>query len=248
MSDTFPPAGSKSGGSSGSLPWTQPKTDPGAPPAAESNFGRDAFRELEAVLGRRMDSMATENETLRKQLRWTTTAIVLLFVAIVVLGYLAAPRAAGVAESLQANQFVLRDGSGLVRGLWELEEGAGPRMVLRDSDGRERVRLSLLADGSPGVTLGDREGRPRVVLGLLPDGTTNLVFADGAGNTRALLGHSSADATTLLLADRDGFTRAGLVVDSNGEGALTLYEEDTRAGMVPAAEVVGQSDGEGLVE
>lgn len=234
MNADIPPSGPRSGSHSGS-PWTQSE---GATAMNES-LSRDSLRELEAVLGRRMQSITDENEGLRRQLRWTSIGLILLFAGVIVIAFLAAPRAAGVAETVQSNQFVLRDQSGLIRGLWEMEPGSGPRMILRDGDGRERVRLSLLPDGSPGVTLGDRDGRPRVVLGLLPDGTTNLVFADATGTTRAVFGHSSTDATTLVLADREGYTRAGLVVDSDGEGALTLYERagPSAARTMPGADI-----------
>jgi hypothetical protein len=192
-------------------------------------LSRDVLRETEAVWSRRLDKIERENEKLEKRLKLGSVALVLLFGVTVLLAFLAAPRAAGVEDSVQARQFVLRDGSGLIRGLWELEEGGGPRIILRDGDGRERVRMNLLADGSPGVTLADRDGRPRVVMGILPDGTTNLVFADAVGTTRAIFGHSSVDATTLMLADRAGTIRAGLVVDAGGEAAFTLYEDEQTA-------------------
>jgi hypothetical protein len=235
MSDIIPPE----------RPFETERTNPWAAPHGEKAMSdvlsRDSFRELEAVLGRRMDALTNENVAVKKQLRWALIGLGVVFFVTLVLAFLAAPRAAGVAETVQSNQFVLRDQTGLVRGLWEIEQGSGPRLVLRDGDGRERIRLSLLSDGSPGVTLGDREGRPRVVLGLLPDGTTNLVFADAAGTTRAVLGHSSTEATTLVLADRAGFTRAGLVVDADGEGALTLYERDDQPTAAPSTEAPAPS-------
>lgn len=186
----------------------------------------DALREVEAVLTRRIDMLERDNDSLRSRHKMVMWALGGLLVITVLLTVLTMPRGAMIEETLQANQFVLRDGTGLVRGLWEMDPQGGPRLVMRDGDGRERVRLSLLPDGSPGVTLGDREGRQRVVLGVLPDGTTNLVFADASGTARAVFGHSSADATTLVLADREGYTRAGLIVDAQGDGSLTLYETD----------------------
>ncbi len=213
-------------------PWAAPSSQPpriDAAPKPTESIARESLREIEAVVGRRLDGIADENTSLRRQLRFAQVGLALVFLATVATAFFAAPRANVIEESVHSNQFVLRDESGMIRGLWELEPGAGPRMILRDRDGRERVRFSLLADGSPGVTLGDREGKPRVVLGVLPDGTANLVFADGGGTTRAVLGHSSGEATTLVLADREGYTRAGLVVDSDGEGTLTLYERGDRS-------------------
>ena len=189
-------------------------------------LSRDVLRETEAVWSRRFDALERENQKLERKIRIGTLALVGLFGITVLLAYLAAPRPEGVADTVQSQQFVLRDGTGLIRGLWEMEEGAGPRLIMRDGDGRERVRFNLLADGSPGVTLSDRDGRPRAVIGVLPDGTTNIVFADASGTPRAILGHQSADATSLTLMDREGVIRAGLVVDGTGQSSLTLYEDE----------------------
>ncbi len=187
-------------------------------------FFPDALREVEAVLTRRIDALERENAALRGRHRMVMWALAGLLVITVLLTVFTMPQTARVEESLQANQFVLRDGTGLVRGIWEMDAQGGPRLLMRDGDGRDRVRVSLLSDGSPGVALNDREGRPRTVLGVLPDGTSNLVFADALGTTRAVFGHSSSDVTSLVLADRQGYYRAVLVVDEQGEGALTLFE------------------------
>lgn len=187
-------------------------------------FFPDALREVEATLTRRIDKLERENAALRGRHRLVMWALAGVLAITVVLTVFTMPQAARVEESLEAHQFVLRDGTGLVRGIWEMDAQGGPRLVMRDGDGRERVRIALLTDGSPGVTLNDREGRPRSVLGVLPDGTANLVFADALGSTRAVFGHSSADVTSLVLADRQGLYRAVLVVDEEGDGSLTLYE------------------------
>jgi hypothetical protein len=193
----------------------------------------DSLREVEAVLGRRMDQLARDNAQLRTRQRMMMWAIGGLLIITIVLTIVTAPRAATIVPSLQANEFVLRDASGLVRGIWDIEREGGPRMVLRDGDGRERLTLSLLRDGSPGVSLADREGRPRAVVAVSPDGTSNLVFVDAAGTTRAVLAHSSVDATTLVLADREGYTRAAIVVNPNGEGEITYYETTQSAPSLP---------------
>jgi hypothetical protein len=201
----------------------------GTPPAESAGSVRQAetrevLREAEALLGRRIDALERDYDVVRSRLRVTLGALAALFLVTVILAVVAAPRDLGIVRSVQSNQFVLRDESGLVRGVLEMNSAAGPRLVLRDGDGRDRIRLALLQDGSPGITLTDRDGQARAVLGVLPDGTTNLVFADATGRSRAVLGHTSGEATTLVLADREGFTRAGLVVDPSGEGTLTLWE------------------------
>lgn len=203
-------------------------------------FLPDALREVEAVLTRRIDMLERDNAAFRARHRMIMWALGALLLITVLLTVLTMPQAARVEETLQANQFVLRDGTGLIRGIWEMDPQGGPRFVMRDGDGRERVRVSLLSDGSPGVTLGDREGRPRAVLGVLPDGTSNLVFADPRGTARAVFGHSSADVTSLVLADREGYYRAVLVVDEQGEGALTLYESGESAPEAEDAAVAPQ--------
>lgn len=183
-------------------------------------------RELEAVLGRRVDALERENQRL-KRYGTLVTAIVggMLLLNAAMLGAMRAQQGR-VADAVEARRFVLRDGDGHVRGVLGVGSDGAARMVLQDRDGRERLRMALLADGSPGMSFTDREGRSRAVLGLLADETATLVFADRWGKTRAVLGLSPDESSTLVFADRSGETRVGLGVEADGNAGLTVFEKE----------------------
>jgi hypothetical protein len=186
---------------------------------------QDIVRELEAVLGRRIDALERENEKLKRNgtLAMGLGALMLLITSVMLISLRLSM--GGVAEVIEAKRFVLRDGEGHVRAIIGVNQDNSSRIVLQDRDGRERLRLSLLADGSPGVSFTDREGKSRAVLGLLPDETSTLVFADRWGKTRAVLGLSSDESSTLVFADRNGETRIGVGVGSDGSSGVTLFEK-----------------------
>jgi hypothetical protein len=198
----------------------------------------DLIRELEAVLGRRVDELERQNRTLKRNgaIVFGVSALMLLVAAVMLISMSAGGR---VAEVIEANRFVVRDGDGHVRAMIGVSPDGATRFVLQDRDGRERLRMSLLADGSPGVSFADREGKSRAVLGLLPDETATLVFADRWGKTRAVLGLSPDESSTLVFADRNGETRVGVGVEADGTAGMTLFERDAPASPVlpePAAE------------
>lgn len=197
----------------------------GLPPAGEDVSATERIREIEAVLGRRMEHLERENERLRRRgiVLWLVIASAVGLSIATLLLVAARGRPERVAEAVQAHRFVLRSPADVERGIWEMDDDGAVRLVLRDDAGRERMRLMLLADGSPGVTLSDDRGRTRVVLGYLPDGATNLAMADASGRTRAVLGLSARGEGSLLMTDREGTTRALLALDPSGAPDFTLY-------------------------
>jgi hypothetical protein len=199
---------------------------------------QDLVRELEAVLGRRVDDLEKENQKLKRNGTLMMGAVALMLLVTTVMLISMRISAGSVAEVVEANRFVLRDGDGHIRALIGVNQDNAARIVLQDRDGRERLRMSLLPDGSPGVSFADREGRSRAVLGLLPDETSTLVFADRWGKSRAVLGLSSDESSTLVFADRNGETRVGVGVESDGTAGMTLFDrEPVRANGDPATVV-----------
>lgn len=192
-------------------------------------------REMEAVLGRRVDDLERDNQQLRRRSTILTLgmAAALTLAAGTLIYALTGDRR--VAEVVHARHFVLHDPDGTVRGGLGLTAEGGSRLVLKDRDGNERLRLTLLADGSPGVSFVDADGRSRVVMGLLPDETANLVFADRFGRTRAVFGLMPDESSTLVFADRNGETRVGLGIDQRGGAGLTVFERDDGRGNGAAA-------------
>jgi hypothetical protein len=187
---------------------------------------QDVVREIEAVLGRRVDHLERENQKLRRNggIIMGVGALMLLLTAVMLISM--SVGSGGVADVVEANRFVLRDGDGHARAVIGLGQDGSTRMVLQDRDGRERLRMSLLADGSPGMSFADREGKSRAVLGLLPDETSTLVFADRWGKTRAVLGLSPDESSTLVFADRNGEARVGVGIEADGSAGMTLFERD----------------------
>ncbi|MBT8488677.1 MAG: hypothetical protein HKN72_10930 [Gemmatimonadetes bacterium] len=127
-------------------------------------------------------------------------------------------------STVRAQQFVLEDEDGNLRGLWQLAEDGTVRLSIHDAAGQGRLNLAVLADGAPGVSFVDEEDRRRVVLGLLPDQTSTLVFADGGGVARAVLGVSETGSSSLLFADAEGMSRVSLGLDASGVGGFVLPE------------------------
>jgi hypothetical protein len=196
----------------------------------------DLIRELEAVLGRRVDELEIENTRLRRSTSLlAAAALVALALSIGTTLFVQTSRGR-VADVVQARQFVLRDAAGHVRAVIGSTAEGGSRFSMQDRSGRDRLRLTLLADGSPGLSFADPEGRSRAVLAFLPDETVNLVFADRTGRTRAVFGLMPDESSTLVFADRLGETRIGLGVDAGGDAGLSLFERDGIEAVLPPVE------------
>lgn len=183
------------------------------PPAGDTLLGRLA--EQDAQIRR-----------LRRQSMLMVVALAVLVGLAVALTYVAARHGlpGTTAEVVAAEQFMIRDGGGRIRGAWGVAGDGSVRFVLNDETGKSRVRLSLLPDGSSGLSFPDSTEQGRVVLGVLPDETTTLVLADRRGQPRAVLGVTPDGASTLVFADRGGVTKAGLGVDARGLGTFSVVE------------------------
>jgi hypothetical protein len=180
----------------------------------------------EAALGHRLDELERDNRRLK---RYTS---MMLFVVALVLGlgaalvfYSGKVGLPGSPQTVSAQQFVLRDRSGTIRGAWGMGGDGAVRIALSDEHGRQRVRLSLLQDGSAGLSFADTADRKLAVLGVLPDHTTNMVLTDQGGIPRVVLGVQANGSSNIVFADQSGATRAGLGVDPKGLGTFTLADD-----------------------
>lgn len=126
----------------------------------------------------------------------------------------------------RARRFVLEDGDGNLRGLWQADDDGTVRLSIHDAAGRPRMNLVVLNDGAPGISFVDESDRRRVVLGLLPDQTSTLVFADGSGVPRAVLGTSGKGSANLLFADARGVSRVSMGLDETGAANLILPDSE----------------------
>lgn len=200
--------------------------------AGGSSGGADSeaeyrIREVEARLDRRLEALESRGVRGKWTTRLTGVGLVVALAALaVVLWRLVPPDGTRTVASLSAEEIVLRDADGVVRGRLDTDSQGRARLALSDRDGRERIRLTVLADGSPGVTINDPDARPRAVLGYLPDGTTNLVFADGRGVSRAVFGVEADGSTQALFTDRDGAIRTLVGVGADGMPSVSTFEAE----------------------
>jgi hypothetical protein len=180
----------------------------------------------EAALGHRLDELERDNRRLK---RYTNTMLVVIALVLglgaALVFYSGKVGLPGSPQTVSAQQFVLRDGKGTIRGAWGVGDDGAVRIALSDGRGRQRVRLSLLDDGSAGLSFADTADRKLAVLGLLPDHTTSMVLTDPGGIPRVVLGVQANGSSNIVFADQSGSTRAGLGVDTRGVGSFTLADE-----------------------
>lgn len=125
------------------------------------------------------------------------------------------------AETVEAQQFVLRDKSGITRAMLAMSGDGLPLLVFLDP--QERVRAVL---GQQELSLsGDRD--TAVKLFVNPDGRPALRL-EKDGKLRAVLGMTTEGILALGLYDRDGKGRALLDVDAHGSPGLSLFDKAGR--------------------
>jgi hypothetical protein len=73
----------------------------------------------------------------------------------------------------------------------------------------------------------DKEGNPRATMIVAPDGSPTLRLAD-QHRARAGLSLTPDGLPGLALLSTDGKTRAALTLNSDGAGALTLFDANTQ--------------------
>ena len=159
----------------------------------------------EAALGHRLDELERDNRRLK---RYTTTMLVVIALVLglgaALVFYSGKVGLPGSPLTVSAQQFVLRDSKGTIRGAWGVTDDGSVRIALSDGHGRQRVRLSLLDDGSAGLSFADTADRKLAVLGLLADHTTSLVLTDPGGIPRVVLGVQANGSSNIVFADQSG--------------------------------------------
>lgn len=148
-----------------------------------------------------LDSLKARIDRLEKQnrsVKWLTMVLFFVTIPLVVTG-IAVPRK--VANSIDAERF-----------------------VLRESNGKMRASLAFTSKGIPALKLYDANGNAAVVVGVVSDGSPMMAFHKG-GKPRAWL-KGGGQNPALTLHDNLGDIRAILQLDSNsGEPSLHLINE-----------------------
>ena len=171
------------------------------------------------VVMNRLEKLEKQN----RRMKQAGALVLILAAALVLMGQAPATR------TVEANDFVLKDESGKVRGRLYMT-ALGPSFALLDENGKQRASLGVLAD-MPGLSLFDANGRGRVGLVNGPSGP-GLALFDANEKKRASL-HLVAEGPGFYLHDASEKGRAGLFLLADGP-RLTLYDgnEKVRASLV----------------
>jgi hypothetical protein len=148
----------------------------------------------------RLERQQEELRSANRRLRLGTSALMLFAGALVLMGQTTPVST----RSVEAQQFVLRDSDGRVRGAMGIGDDGAVGINLSDTRGQSRVTMDLAADGSPGVDLYDQDGRMRVTMALAKDGTPGLGLYDPNGKLRTSLDVPAPQTPGLAFYHRDG--------------------------------------------
>jgi hypothetical protein len=146
------------------------------------------------------------------------------FALAAVLTLLAGTAAVREVDTVEAEQFVLRDAAGSMRAAWTMRPDKTPGLCLFDEQGKPRLSLDLAPGGAPRINLFNSEGSLRAAMAVRPDGTPGFCLADPGGNVRLSLELGRDGSTGLnLFGDRDAL-RAALAIRPDGTPALGLFD------------------------
>lgn len=118
-----------------------------------------------------------------KHLRMMTGALLLLCGALITMGQ----TSSAVPDTLQAQQFLLRDASGKLRGAMGVTSDGAVGLNFSDPSGRTRLTVDLAANGTPGVDLYDQDGKVRATMALGDDGLPGIGLYGPNGHLRTSL-------------------------------------------------------------
>lgn len=147
----------------------------------------------------RLELQQAKLQRSNKHLRMMTGALMLLCGAV----FTMAETSSAVPETLEAQQFLLRDSAGKVRGA-----------------------MGVMSDGAVGLNLADPNGRTRVTVDLAANGTPGLDFFDQDGKMRATMALGAAGQPGLGLYGPDGHLRTSLDVPAAQTPGLAFYKDD----------------------
>ena len=118
-----------------------------------------------------------------KRMRMMTGALMLVCGAL----FTMAETSSVVPDTVEAQQFLLRDASGKLRGSMGVLSDGAVGLNLEDSAGRTRVTVDLAANGTPGIDLFDQDGKMRETIALGPAGQPGVGLYGPDGHLRTAL-------------------------------------------------------------
>jgi hypothetical protein len=148
----------------------------------------------------RLELQQAKLQRSNKHLRMMTGAVVLLCGALITMGQTSSV----VPDTVEAQQFLLRDSSGKLRGSMGVLADGAVGLNLSDPDGRTRVTVDLASNGTPGVDLYDQNGKVRATMALGDDGDPGVGLYGAKGHLRTSLDVPAGKTPGLAFYKDDG--------------------------------------------
>ncbi len=159
----------------------------------------------------RMDNLVRRLNRLELENLWLKRLAAFVFVGIAAVLFMGQSKPPVVAKVVEAESFILRDGSGRTRArLGILNEKLA--LVFQDEDGTARASLTIIKDGTPSLNLYDKTGNARAILGYTELGTTRIIQT---------LESTSTGRRTRFIASRTGKV-------ARAESSLVLFGKDKK--------------------
>ena len=131
----------------------------------------------------RLESQQAKLQRSNNHLRVVIGAVVLLCGGLLTM----AATSSAVPETVEAQQFLLRDSSGKLRGAMGVLSDGAVGLNLSDPNGRTRVTVDLASNGTPGLDLYDQDGKIRATMALGDAGDPGLGLYGPDGHLRTSL-------------------------------------------------------------
>jgi hypothetical protein len=141
----------------------------------------------------RLELQQSKLQRSNKHLRMMTGAMVLLCGAL----FTMAETNSAVTDTLEAQQFLLRDSSGKLRGSMGVLSDGAVGLNLEDPSGRTRVAVDLASNGTPGIDFFDQDGKMRATIALGPTGEPGVGLYGPDGHLRTALDTPKKDTPGL---------------------------------------------------
>ncbi|HXW84742.1 MAG TPA: hypothetical protein VEJ86_10085 [Candidatus Binataceae bacterium] len=151
----------------------------------------------------RISRLELQQSRLRRSNRnWRsmTGALMLLCGALFTMGQ----ASSSVPDTVEAQQFLVRDSSGKLRGAMGVTADGSVGINLEDPSGHTRLTLDLNADGSPGVDLSDANGKMRLTMALGKAGEPGVGLYGPNDHLRTALDIPDASTPGLAFYHSDG--------------------------------------------
>jgi hypothetical protein len=148
----------------------------------------------------RLEPQQAKLQRSNKHLRLMTGGLLLLCGALVTM----AETSSAVPDTLQAQQILLRDSTGKLRGAIGVMPDGAVGLNFEDPAGRTRLTVDLASSGTPGVDLFDQDGKMRLTIALGPAGDPGIGLYDPNGHLRTSLDVPAAQTPGLSFYHSDG--------------------------------------------